>query len=76
MKARIDRTDPNIAAFLTEIEGRATTPVAIKLTSENREDLALQIKRLELTFGSLVQFSQPRKVSEGVEWIAHGTLLG
>jgi hypothetical protein len=74
--ARVDRTDPTIAAFLMEIEGSATTPVAIKLTGESEADVALQIHRLERAFGSLVTFTMPRRVSNGVEWIAHGTLLG
>lgn len=74
--ARIDRTDPNVAAFLAEIEGRATTPVAIKLTGESQGDVNLQIRRLESMFGSLISMTTAHRVSDGVTWIAHGTLLG
>lgn len=73
--ARIDSRDPMVARWIAEC-GLATTPVAIKLTGERESDVALQITRLERTFGALVQFSRPRRVSNGVEWIAHGTLLG
>jgi hypothetical protein len=75
-RAYIDRRDPNIAAFLAELEGRATTPVAIKLTGESQEDVNLQIRRLESMFGSLISMTTAHRVSDGVTWIAHGTLLG
>jgi hypothetical protein len=64
-----------VARWIAEC-GIATTPVAIKLTGETEADVALQVHRLERAFGSLVTFTMPRRVSNGVEWIAHGTLLG
>ena len=71
---RIDDRDPTVAAFIKDC-GLATTPVAIKLPGENREDVALQIGRLKDAFGSLIAVTEPRQVSNGIEWIAHGTLL-
>jgi len=71
----LDRHDPTVARWIAEC-GLASTPVAIKLTGETESDVALQLERLKRAFGSLVQFSAPRRVSDGVEWIAHGTLLG
>jgi hypothetical protein len=72
----VDRRDPAVAAFLMECEARAITPVAIKLTGESESDVNLQIKRLEHAFGSLIALTPARRVSDGVTWIAHGTLLG
>lgn len=71
----IDRRDPVVAAFVADC-GLATTPVAIKLTGESESDVKLQVGRLKDAFGSLIAMTEPRKVSNGIEWIAHGTLLG
>jgi hypothetical protein len=74
MRQRINSSDPVVARWIVDC-GLAGTPVAIKLTGESEDDVALQVRRMERAFGSLVQFSAPRRVSNGVEWIAHGTLL-
>jgi len=71
----INRADPIVAAFVADC-GLAATPVAIKLTGESQVDVNLQITRLEKTFGSLISMTTAHRVSDGVTWIAHGTLLG
>jgi len=72
---QLDQRDPAVARFAQEC-GLATNAVSVRLVGVSAEDVSLQIKRLEKTFGALILMSQPRQSGKGTEWIAYGTLIG
>jgi hypothetical protein len=55
--------------------GRAEHPVSLRLVGVTEADVQLQIERLVLTFGTLLQATEPRQSGKGQEWIAYGTIL-
>ncbi len=74
-RAQLDLRDPIVARFVAEC-GLAKNAVSLRLVGVSEEDVTIQIKRLERTFGTLVMMTQPRQSGRGEEWIAYGTLIG
>jgi hypothetical protein len=71
----LDRSDPKVAAFTAEC-GLTQHAVSIRLIGVTFDDVQTQVRRLESSFGLLVQMTQPRQSGRGQEWIAYGTIIG
>jgi len=56
--------------------GKAAHPVSLRLVGVTADDVQLQIERLVLTFGPLLQATEPKQSGRGPEWIAYGTIVG
>jgi len=72
---QLDLSDPIVAKFALEC-GLATNAVSIRIIGVSRDDLQVQIARLERSFGRLIMMTEPRQSGRSTEWIAYGTIVG
>ena len=70
---QVEQSDPIVAMWLYEC-GLARRPVAIALRGTSREDIEVQIRRLVIAFGDLLDMHPARLSKRERAWVAHGTI--
>lgn len=72
---QIDTSNPAVAAFVREC-GLAKHAVSIRLLGVEREDVQIQIDRLNKALGDLVCWTRIQETRDGQGYCAYGTILG